>query len=528
MAIRWTANDSRAYRDVSDAGEKIRKSYEDYLSGQAYKEGAALKDGDKETAQGFLDQAAALPSAEKGDYDNSDYAPGGLGAKSNQQAAALRRQSAEVLSPEARHMAGLQGQQRLYSERGDTRQAGQIGERIEGIRSNQMRMKLGEEELARAPMQRELLQGQIDMQPGQRAAQGLALRNAELDNKVKEFDTQFKEASRKGFTALVDLYDNGISDGFKSKIERDPKTGALAIYRVSEDTGKSELWKKFSGDKRMGITPEMEATAEVKALMGDTSNQMKIIELNQKATSDRERNAVLDKMYSQRASAGSKAQLVDVNWKDESGKVRSGKVTIEKEGKGYAAYDLDGNKLPTDDPRWAAIKNGVPRNTRDDPESNPEVRGINARIKEGKETKEDLARLKQIGQLAAVREQFETAAEGDRTGAVVALFTNGVFGRGGMAETPEAQNQLAAELGISREELTIGRAAARAKNAPTPQVGLGGGGPTPGSPAAKALEARRQRTQQQAEQQAASSAADREQRARDAAEFARRNPYMAR
>jgi hypothetical protein len=527
MAIRWTANDSRAYRDVTDAGEKIRAAYEAGKAGRAYREGAELKGEDKEAIQGYLDQAAALPSAQNGELDNSDYSPGGLGAKSNQQNAALRQQSAAIASPEARHMAGLGGQQKYYSERGDVERAGRIGERIEGIKTNQLRMKLGEEELARAPMQREFLQGQIDMQPGARRAQGLAIRSAEFDNEIKEFDTKFKKASREGLPALVKLYGEGISDGFQPKLVKDEKTGALSVYQVNESDGKETLWKTFAGDKRMGITPEMEATAEVKALMGDPKTQLEIIKLNASAAQAKERNAVLDRLYSQRYNKSAKGQVVEVTYKGADGKVQTGRIGIEHAGRKLKAYDIiTGEDLPADDPRAKALASGVPRNAKDDPASNPEVLNINAKIKKGNATPEDLGRLSQIGKLAAVRETFDAAAEGDRTGAVIDLFTKGVMGKGGMAETMEAQNQLAAQLGISREELAIGRAAARAKNAPPPRVGLGGGGPTPGSPAAKALEARQQRAQQDRERQEAESMAAAAQRAREVEEYQKRNAWM--
>ena len=135
-------------------------------------------------------------------------------------------------------------------------------------------------------------------------------------------------------------------------------------------------------------------------------------------------------------------------------------------GRRLVAYDIaTGKDLPTEDPRYQAIVNGVPKNSKNDPEPNPEILNIQAKIKKGEATPEDFARFKGLVKLDSLRGAFDTDASEDRMGAVTGLFTKGVFGPGGMAESPAAQNEIAATLGITQAELDMARSFARKKPA---------------------------------------------------------------
>lgn len=100
--MRWTKNDSLAYQAVSDAGEKLRGLYDQYLAGQAYNTGATQEE---------------LPQyAPADEFDTGGYITGqkyGLGGKV---------QDTEF-TPQERRRAGLQSQGDYWAKRGDATKA---------------------------------------------------------------------------------------------------------------------------------------------------------------------------------------------------------------------------------------------------------------------------------------------------------------------------------------------------------------------------------------------------------------------
>jgi hypothetical protein len=126
------------------------------------------------------------------------------------------------------------------------------------------------ESLQNAPLQRQALQNQLDMAPGQKRLQDIQIAAADLKQ-------GWADARAKGLPGMLEFYDNRVGDGHKSRV----KTGAdgtVHVYRDAEDGSGSKLWQSFK--PQFGLSAEQIAAAVIDGHMGDDKTLLKIAEMN--------------------------------------------------------------------------------------------------------------------------------------------------------------------------------------------------------------------------------------------------------
>jgi hypothetical protein len=117
------------------------------------------------------------------------------------------------------------------------------------------------------------------------AAEGqIKLQDVQLaGEKLKE---DLKSAAQRGRKGMMEMYNKSIPDG-QDAIDVDLPGGGFAVYLVPEgetDVTKGALYNKFSGDKRLGLTPEFELYSHLQGVLGDSKNVLEIMKLRQQAT----------------------------------------------------------------------------------------------------------------------------------------------------------------------------------------------------------------------------------------------------
>jgi hypothetical protein len=117
-----------------------------------------------------------------------------------------------------------------------------------------------------------------------------AAQNRELQGiKIEEAHLKqgFNAAAQKGPEGIAAFYDEQVPDGMKSKLVRGPD-GSITVHLIPDDGSNPEgtVWKTFSGDKKLGLTPDMEFTAEVQAKMNNPDTLLEIMKLRRQQRSD--------------------------------------------------------------------------------------------------------------------------------------------------------------------------------------------------------------------------------------------------
>ena len=506
---RWRRGDTEAFNAVMSAGDKARAMYEKYQAGQAF------RDASQVTEQGGLGTQAQLDAsrAEADALSAQDAETFGITPEESasgqyaQQAATSNKQyglgknptsfRSTAYTPEEQAAAGYRGQQTYYAASGDTEKALDLGLKSKAIEAAALQQELTKGQLARQPLELEAL-----TRAATRDKTELA-REQTRDSTIKTFSAAREAALQGDYGPLQKIvgrqYNNqlpGLDDGNTIQfldgggvVKFDPRTKQGFTAPLNEktatqllDEGLSKRLAAISSKDWMAEREFMfrqgkeESEADFKKRTADAADRKNARELKQDRMEWGEvdadgkrvpgsgwRGEYLTAMQNKGATGG-RGNVQEVTWKDDTGAVRTGRVGLEMIGRRLVAYDIaTGKDLPTEDPRYQAILNGVPKNSKNDPEPNPEIVNIQAKIKKGEATAEDFARFKGLVKLDSLRVAFDTEASKDRIGAVTGLFTKGVFGPGGMAESPAAQNEIAATLGITRAELDMARLFARKK-----------------------------------------------------------------
>jgi hypothetical protein len=492
----WRRGDTEAFNAVMTAGDKVRAMYEKYQAGQAYKEGSALTNPEDFTTQeARRDVAADVAGPRPGqEFDSYDFQRGGLGATAPAQQeytdAANRASQASTAgtkyyvgagdtkqaydtAPTARqiHRGGLGGQAARLASMGDVEGASKLQERIDASEMQDHR---------RALMPGELEAQKLGLSAQRRLQERDELdlrREATRDNIIKEYGDAIRKAQAGDYSGLQTVagsdYNNnvpGFDDGKRVRfIDGDaiavtdekgngvtrPLTKETALRMLEEGMSRrlsAISAKDWQHEREFRLTKGVrESEADYKKRMVKVAEDKEVREGKQDAAEwgpgglrDRYLKAVVGAK-----SGGDKGIVTDVTWKDESGEVRTGKVGLERDGRKLKMYDIGtGKDIPVADPRYQAMLSGVPKSAKDDPEVNPEIANLNAKIKKGEATPEDLGRLNAIRAKNRVQQQFDAASAQDRNAAVVDLVRR----LPSLAETPEAQSLALREFGVTSDE----------------------------------------------------------------------------
>lgn len=249
---RWRRGDTEAFNAVTSAGEKLRTAYEKSQLGQAYREGGEVT---KPEDQAQLDYYKAQGLGARQSIDeNNWYTPGtpeGAAAEAQNASAARLAKSYDqsydagskyrvgsqsydqAPTPQQLHRGGLERQMAFLASRGDVEGASTLGERISGLDT--------------AAQQRELVKGQLAMQPGQLEAQKLGLEESKgklerhrlADDAGKEYRADLKDplaASQRLFNS--NLAGAGQGDYANQDAQYKKGTGGInTVWFTDKKTG---------------------------------------------------------------------------------------------------------------------------------------------------------------------------------------------------------------------------------------------------------------------------------------------------
>lgn len=492
----WRQGDTAAFNAVMTAGDKARSMYEKYLAGQAYKEGSAVTNPeDAATQEARRDVAANVAGPQPGaEFDSYDFQQGGLGATAPAQQeytdAANRASQASTAGTKyyvgagdykqaydtaptrgQMHRGGLGAQAARLSGMGKTEEANRVYDTMEAGDDRDYAR-------SRRPFQEKEQKLGLEAKERLAAREELdARREATRDNIIKTYGDAIAKAQAGDYSGLQSVagsdYNNDVPGFGDGKRVRFIDGDAIAVTDdkgngmtrpLNKETAIKMLEQGMSrrlsaiSSKDWQVEREFQINKGVKESEADYKKRMAAVaegknrreekqddlEWGKNGWRDRYLQAVVAK-----SSGGDKGIVTDVTWKDESGEVRTGKVGLERDGRRLKMYDIGtGKDIPVEDPRYQAMLSGVPRSAKDDPEANPEIANINAKIKKGEATPEDLGRLNAIRAKNRVQQQFDAASAQDRNAAVVDLVRRLPT----LAETPEAQSLALRDLGITPDE----------------------------------------------------------------------------
>jgi hypothetical protein len=230
--MRWTNNDTQAYRTVTDMGERLRKQWEDAQAAQAYKDATQVTDA---TASGdealnnfrsnYVPQEGGPATADEYMQQNPASFEGLSTRKGSYRMGGQEQETA--FTPQQKRVVGLQAMADHYSARGNDEQALRYGTMYDQAES--------------AGLQRKIAQHQIDRLPKQDALQDLQLEEATQEQAVKKMTRAFYTAAAKGRAGLTEFYKNMMPDGWDDLEERPVKGGGFELVqkRIGKD-GKPE------------------------------------------------------------------------------------------------------------------------------------------------------------------------------------------------------------------------------------------------------------------------------------------------
>ena len=271
--MRWTRNDTEAYKTVSDMGEKLRNAYSQYQAGQAYKEGAGLGAASADDYDKYATQFADTnPEAAQIYRDAAEKARAGV---------------AEYTAPtaEQRQMQGLTRQADWYSGRGDIEKAGSLMERAAAMqeradnnawRTEQQtqqrgvwdRAAQGRDAMAQAEMYSPAaydatMQRLNELGPDGAQARGLY---------QQHFATQYGDAQANAARKLVSLGDFAGANALYARREKAKAEGVLdTIAAVRQNKTGKEIRRVFdsAGEGRFDSDPMVESIKDAKGNVVD-------------------------------------------------------------------------------------------------------------------------------------------------------------------------------------------------------------------------------------------------------------------
>lgn len=201
------------------------------------------------------------------------------------------------------HLGGLEAKQRYYEGRGDERESQRLGERIDTGKTNELQRKAAENALSLFPLQKALAEEQVAQLPLHRRILTGQAELGDVTLEAAKLQAEFKAAAMKGLPGMVKFYDNKIMDNKVGQIVRDPKTGAVSIYRIDKDNPDDRvLWKTFKGNPDTGYDAETEASAFIHAQMGDPKNLQELLKINATYTAKAQNQELLKAIYAARAA----------------------------------------------------------------------------------------------------------------------------------------------------------------------------------------------------------------------------------
>jgi len=245
--MRWTANDTAAYNAVSDAGERMRRAWEERQAGEAYEAGVK--------GLGRFDTEESIANREAGNMqgDMVQARDGTMHAPSEQAVQEMRgyAEAAPGLmrDPTGREKrrAGYESQANFYAGRGDTKNAEALYDRIEGMTDQDqarefrgLQMAKTKGDMAHDAQLRPL---QLEQAGNQNKATKMALDEAGVTQELVG-------AIRKGKPGIFEFYSQGVPDGWHVE-ERKGKDGmyeAVQVRGTGKDKEYGEVMSKYKND----------------------------------------------------------------------------------------------------------------------------------------------------------------------------------------------------------------------------------------------------------------------------------------